>query len=59
MYFDISLDFGSLKRFLKIRDTNPIYIPVKEAGRVGIPTVLIDNEVFLELDDDKIEELII
>jgi len=51
------LDFAALKRFLKIRDTNPLYIPVKEAGRVGIPTVLIDDEVFLELDDDKIEEL--
>lgn len=46
-----------MKRFLKIRDANPIYIPVKEAGRVGIPTILIDDEVMLELEEDKIEEL--
>lgn len=56
-YFDISLDFSALKRFLKIRDNNPLYNPVKEAGRVGIPTVLIDDEVFLGLDDEQIDEL--
>jgi glutaredoxin-related protein len=56
-YYDISLDFGALKRFLKIRDTNPLYIPVKEGGRVGIPTVILDNEVMLGLEDEQIEEL--
>lgn len=56
-YYDISLDFGALKRFLKIRDTNPLYIPVKEGGRVGIPTVILDDEVMLGLEDEQIEEL--
>jgi glutaredoxin-related protein len=46
-----------MKRFLKIRDTNPLYIPVKEEGRIGIPTIVIDDEVMLDLDDEKIEEL--
>lgn len=56
-YYDISLDFGALKRFLKIRDTNPLYIPVKEGGRVGIPTVILDDEVMLGLEDEQIVEL--
>jgi glutaredoxin-related protein len=47
-----------MKRFLKIRDTNPLYIPVKEAGNIGIPTVVIDDEVMLGLDDEQIEELV-
>ena len=58
IYFDISLQLGAMKRFLKIRDTNPLYIPVKEAGNIGIPTVVIDDEVMLGLDDEKIEELV-
>lgn len=58
IYFDISLQLGAMKRFLKIRDTNPLYIPVKEEGNIGIPTVVIDDEVMLGLDDEKIEELV-
>lgn len=34
-----------------------MYIPVKEEGRIGIPTIVIDDEVMLELDDEKIEEI--
>ena len=58
IYFDISLSLGAMKRFLKIRDTNPLYLPVKEAGNVGIPTVVIDDEVMLGLEDEQIEELV-
>lgn len=58
IYFDISLDFGALKRFLKIRDTNDIFDSVRETGRVGIPTVLVDDKVMLGLEEDQIEELI-
>ena len=58
IYFDISLQLGAMKRFLKIRDTNPLYIAVKEEGRIGIPTIVIDEEVMLELDDERIEELV-
>lgn len=58
VYFDISLDFGALKRFLKIRDTNDIFDPVREAGRVGIPTVLVDDKVMLGLEEEQIEELL-
>jgi glutaredoxin-related protein len=47
-----------MKRFLKIRDTNPLYVPVKEEGRIGIPTVVIDDEVMLGLEDEQIEELV-
>lgn len=58
IYFDISLDFGALKRFLKIRDTNEIFSPVKAGGRVGVPTVLVDDKVMLGLEEDQIEELL-
>lgn len=58
IYFDISLDFGALKRFLKIRDTNEIFDPVRATGRVGIPTVLVDDKVMLGLEEDQIEELL-
>lgn len=56
-YYDISLDFAALKRFLKIRDTNPLYDPIRGTGKIGIPTIVIDDEVMLELDDAKLEEL--
>jgi glutaredoxin-related protein len=47
-----------LKRFLKIRDTSSLYDPIRGTGRVGIPTVLLDGEVTLGLDEDQIEELL-
>lgn len=57
-YFDISLEFGALKRFLKIRDNNSLFNPVKEAGSVGLPTVIIDDEVLIGFDKDKINEIL-
>jgi len=57
-YFDISLDFGALKRFLRIRDNNPLYIPVKEAGRVGIPTILIEDKIYLDPQGNEIEDML-
>lgn len=57
-YFDISENFGALKRFLKIRDNNDIYKPVKEAGAIGLPTIIIDDEIILEFEEEKINELL-
>lgn len=55
-YFDISLDFSALKRFLKIRDTNPLYEPIRGTGRIGIPTIVMGDEIMLELDEEKLSE---
>ncbi|MDF2547807.1 MAG: hypothetical protein K0R93_2705 [Anaerosolibacter sp.] len=57
-YFDISLDFGALKRFLKIRDTHPAYDQVKAGGRVGVPTIIIDDEVILNVDYEELKKKI-
>jgi glutaredoxin-related protein len=57
-YYDISLDFAALKSFLKIRDTYPIYDPVKEGGKIGIPTIILDGEPMLEADEEKILEFV-
>ncbi len=57
-YFDISLDFAALKRFLKLRDTNPLFESIRGSGRVGIPTILIDDEVIIGFEEDKINEII-
>jgi glutaredoxin-related protein len=57
-YFDISLDFGALKRFLKIRDTHPIYDSVKAQGWVGIPTIIIDDEIIIGLDREELRKKI-
>jgi glutaredoxin-related protein len=55
-YFDISEDLASLKRFLKIRDNNPVYDDVKKEGRIGIPTLLIDDEVIIGFDREELEK---
>ena len=38
------LDFGenllALKEFLALRDANPIFVPVREKGSIGIPCIL-------------------
>jgi len=57
-YFDISLDFGALKRFLKIRDNNSIYNPIKEAGSVGVPTIMIDDEIMIGFDKEQIDKIL-
>lgn len=47
-----------MKRFLKIRDTSDLYASIRGTGRVGIPTVLLDGEVSLGLEEEQIEELL-
>lgn len=48
---DISSSFPSLKEYLNIRETNPIYEEVKNKGGLGIPCFLKDEKVTLNLDD--------
>ena len=42
-YFDFGEDLKNLKEFLKLRDADPIYVPVREAGSIGIPTVILPD----------------
>ncbi len=48
-YRSIAENLLYLKEFLAIRDQNPIFAPVKEAGKIGIPCIRQeDGEVSLE-----------
>ena len=50
-YHDIGDDLRALKEFLKLRDSAPIFDAVREAGSIGIPTILLpDGTVTLEWD---------
>ena len=42
-YLDFSEDLRSLKEFLKLRDKDPMYASVREAGSIGIPTILLPD----------------
>ena len=42
-FVDITGSMANLKEFLKIRDTNSLYDAVKEAGGVGIPTLVLED----------------
>ena len=39
-YLDFSEKLVYLKEFLAIRDENPIFEPVKSAGKIGIPCIV-------------------
>ena len=55
IYSDISLEIGALKKFLKIRDTNVLFDEVKEKSRIGIPTIIIDDQVIIDFDEEKLK----
>lgn len=42
-YVDITASLANLKEFLKLRDTLPLYEKVKEAGGIGIPTLILED----------------
>ena len=42
-FCDFNEDLKSLKEFLKLRDGDPMYDPVREAGSIGIPTIVLPD----------------
>ncbi|MDO4458886.1 MAG: glutaredoxin-related protein [Clostridia bacterium] len=51
-YIDIGSHVRKLKEFLKIRDNNPLFAEIREAGRAGIPCFLLeDGTVTLKPED--------
>lgn len=40
MNLDFASELSNLKEFLKIRDTNDLFIPVKQEGQIGIPCIV-------------------
>ena len=39
-YRDFADSLVNLKEFLKLRDEDPIFLPVKEKGSIGIPCIV-------------------
>lgn len=39
-YLDFSDSLGYLKEFLDLRDHAPVFEPVREAGKIGIPCIV-------------------
>ena len=51
-YLDFSEDLKNLKEFLKIRDGDPIFDSLREAGKIGIPCILReDGSITLDWND--------
>lgn len=51
-YLDFSQDLRNLKEFLTIRDGNPMFDAVREAGGIGIPCIVReDNTVTLDWEE--------
>lgn len=52
LYLESSNNIGNLKRFLQLRDTNPIFDEVKKAGSVGVPCFQFeDGTLTLDVND--------
>ncbi|MBM7614950.1 glutaredoxin-related protein [Alkaliphilus hydrothermalis] len=41
-----------------IRDNKPQYDEIKKAGRVGLPTVIIDNEIYITPEHGDLDKLL-
>ena len=50
---DISESIGSMRNFLKLRDTRPEFDEIKEKGRVGLPCLYLeDGRILFELPEN-------
>lgn len=47
-YLDFSDSLRNLKEFLKLRDTHPVFEPVKAGGYIGIPCIVDGEAVTLD-----------
>ena len=53
-FVDVTGSIGNLRKFLKVRDTYPVFEAMREQGRVGLPTLFVDGP---EHAEQLIEEL--
>ena len=52
LYLDWTNNIGNLKRFLKLRDTNPLFDEPKQKGAVGVPCFqLEDGTLTLDINE--------
>lgn len=55
LYLDITENMLNLKMFLKYRDNYKEFIEVKEAGRVGLPCIVINDGERIIFDYNELE----
>lgn len=53
-FHDISLEFQSLKDFLKIRDNSSLYDQIRQEGRGGLPTIIIEDQMVIGFIEEEI-----
>ncbi len=52
LYLDLAESTGNMRKFLKLRDEEALFAPVKEAGRIGIPCFkLEDGTLTLDINE--------
>ena len=58
-YLDITEDLENLAKFLRHRDSNPIYKEKRENGGIGIPCIEVNDgeKLFLGLDEETLNSL--
>ncbi len=44
---NISTSMANLKGFLRLRDSEKIFNPIKEQGKIGIPALVLENGVVI------------
>ena len=57
-YVDVCEGVGKLKMFLILRDTREEFAQVRQEHRVGIPCLVIDDDVILMQGADHMRQLI-
>jgi len=57
-YFDITSGMLPLKNFLRVRDRSDSHKAARENGRVGIPTMCVDDAVYVVADAKDAERLV-
>lgn len=59
LYLDITENMLNLNHFLKYRDHSPEFQKIREAGRVGLPCIVINNgeQISFDYKSLNIEEL--
>jgi glutaredoxin-related protein len=51
-FLEFADSLRNLKEFLKLRDEDPIFLPVKEKGSIGIPCIVKeDGSITLDWDE--------
>ncbi len=50
-YIQITESLKAMKEFLSLRDSHPIYDSVKQAGNIGIPTIIDDGKIYLDWNE--------